>query len=236
MKDPTTRPDDAAADCPTDEQICAIVRNERRLIAAAVHDSVAQTLTFVNMRLPLIEDALLAHDDALVRRYLCELRDAVGVAHTSLREIVTELRTRIDPRGLLPALDGLAAKFRQRSGIPLDVNNAAPALELGADREAEFFHVVQEALTNVERHARARRAWLRIDPLPAGGVRACVEDDGVGIAAPAPDGRAHHGLAIMRERAQRLGGSMQISARPGGGTRVLLVVPGRQRPWPEVTP
>ncbi|HJV68392.1 sensor histidine kinase [Ideonella sp.] len=230
MNEPTIRiiEDDTA--CPVDEHQCATVIHQRRMMAAEVHDSIAQTLTFVKMRLPLLEDALQAHDEASAHRYLADIRDAVGEAHTSLREIVTHLRAPADPRGLAPALLGLAERFRERSGVALQVANAMPSLSLGPERESELFHIVQEALANIEHHAAARHAWLRIDPLPAGGVRVCIDDDGVGPRPPASDGRAHHGLSIMDERAHRLGGALQVAARPGGGTRVRLIVPASTAP------
>lgn len=225
MNAPIIRLVEATA-CPGEDEPCATVLKERRLMAAEVHDSIAQTLTFVKMRLPLLEDALQARDDETARRYLGELREAVGEAHSSLREIVTHLRASADPRGLGPALQGLAERFRQRSGIELQVANAATSLTLGTQRENELVHIVQEALTNIEHHAQARHAWLRIDPLPAaGGVRVCIDDDGIGPRPPAPDGRAHHGLSIMGERARRLGGALQVGQRPGGGTRVRLILP-----------
>lgn len=215
--------------CPLDEEACPTVRNERRMMAAEVHDSIAQSLTFVKMRLPLLEDALAAHDDASARRYLAELREVVGEAHASLREIVTHLRTRVDPRDFREGLDALGERFRERSGIALQVANGMPSLTLDPRRQAELFHIVQEALANIEHHARAAHAWLRIDPLPGGGARVCVDDDGVGLHRPEDDDRAHHGLSIMEERARRLGGFLQVGARPGGGTRVRLIVPTAPR-------
>lgn len=205
------------------EHLRASVLKERAVMAAEVHDSVAQTLSFIKMRLPLLQDAMLAHEDARSCRYLTEVRQAVGDAHASLREIIDHLRTRIDPRGLGPALDTLVGRFAQRSGLALDYRNDLPTLTLGPERDTELFHVVQEALVNIERHARARHAWVRLRPV-AEGVEVEVEDDGVGVGA-APEGAAgHHGLAIMRDRAARLGAMFTLEGRPGGGTRLRMVV------------
>lgn len=205
------------------ENLRASVLHERQAMAAEVHDSVAQTLSFVKMRLPLLQDALQSHDDQHASRYLDDVRQAVGEAHTSLREIITDLRTRIDPRGLGSALEALAARQRERTGITLKLLNRLPALSLGPERDAELFHIVREALANVERHAGARRAWLRLRAVRAG-VEVSVEDDGIGPPAPAAPGATagHHGLVIMQERAHRLGAVLAVSARPGGGTRVRL--------------
>lgn len=205
------------------ENLRASVLHERQAMAAEVHDSVAQTLSFVKMRLPLLQDALGSHDGARATRYLEDVRQAVGEAHGSLREIITDLRTRIDPRGLGPALEALAVRQRERTGIALKVLNRLPAFSLGPERDAELFHIVREALANIERHAGAHRAWLKLRPVRAG-VEISIEDDGIGPPAGNAQGArpGHHGLMIMQERAHRLGAALAVSARPGGGTRVRL--------------
>ncbi|HMN76109.1 MAG TPA: GAF domain-containing protein [Burkholderiaceae bacterium] len=208
------------------ETLRARLMHERQAMAAEVHDSIAQTLTFVKMRLPLLHDALHAHDDARSLRYLGDVREAIGEAHLKLREIIAQLRTRIDPRGLDSALQGLAARFRQRSGIELIYRNAAAGLKLPAEVETDIFHIAQEALANIEKHSAARRSWFTFDTAP-GGFEIRIEDDGVGPATndEQTDDGSHFGLGIMSERAQRLGGELTVGARPAGGTRVRLAFP-----------
>lgn len=208
------------------ETLRARLMHERQAMAAEVHDSIAQTLTFVKMRLPLLQDALHAHDDARSLRYLGDVREAVAEAHLKLREIIAQLRTRIDPRGLDSALQGLAARFRQRSGIELIYRNAAAGLKLPAEVETDIFHIAQEALANIEKHSAARRSWFTFDTAP-GGFEIRIEDDGVGPATndEQTDDGSHFGLGIMSERAQRLGGELTVGARPAGGTRVRLAFP-----------
>lgn len=205
------------------------LQQERQTMAAEVHDSIAQTLTFVNMRLPLLEDALAAHDDPRSRRYIGDLRRAVGEAHASLRQIVAHYRTDLGPRGLLYAIDALAARFRERSEIELSHVKPVGGLSLSTEVETEVFHIVQEALANIERHSRARRAWLSVEATPDGGFELAIEDDGIGPPAgdeQCDDDRGHFGLSIMRERAHRVGGVLSVERREGGGTRVRLSCPG----------
>jgi len=120
----------------------------------------------------------------------------------------------------------LTARFCVRTGIDLHVANRMPQLHLPEAAEAELFQIVHEALTNIERHSGARHSWLSVEPTLAG-LEIRVEDDGVGPAAAggAPGEPAHHGLAIMRERAQRLGADLSVGPRAGGGTVVRCVLP-----------
>lgn len=204
------------------ETLRATLISERQLMAAEVHDSLAQSLAFVKMRMPLLHDAMLAHDDSSAQRYFDDVRDAVTQAYASLRGIITQLRTPMDPLGLVHALGASAQTFRRSTGTELEFVNAVPALELAPEQEAQVFHIVQEALANVARHAAARHVRLQIAALPGGGVEFVVEDDGAGLT-PAPAGRdGHYGIDIMQERARRIGGRLEVGPRPGGGTRVRL--------------
>jgi two-component system nitrate/nitrite sensor histidine kinase NarX len=169
---------------------------------------------------------LLQHDEPRALRYHADLRRAVTDAHASLREILTHYRTRMDPKGLLHALQTLQAGHRERTGIELVLDLRATGLKLSVEQELQVFHVVQEALANVAKHSHARRAWVRIE---AGEQRLeiVIEDDGEGLHADAapPPGAAHFGLEIMQERARRLGGTLSVEPRDEGGTRVRLRLP-----------
>lgn len=207
------------------------LQQERQTMAAEVHDSIAQTLTFVNMRLPLLEDALAERDGTRARRYIDDLRRAVGEAHGSLRQIVAHYRTQIGPRGLLYAIDALIARLRERSDIELIHTKPLAGPSLSADAETEVFLIVQEALANIERHSFARHAWISVESSPDGGLEVCIEDDGIGPRAAdeqCDDDAGHFGLSIMRERAHRMGGVLAVGRREGGGTRVSLACPASQ--------
>lgn len=206
------------------ETLRSTLDTERKFLASEVHDSIAQSLAYVHMRLPLLHDAMQAHDDALARKYFADVEQALGHIQCNLREILTNFRIGMDARGLLPALQGLAQACGQRAGIAVHLHADAHELGLSVEQEVQIFHIIQEALANVCRHAQARQAWVT---LRHGGTHldVRVEDDGRGLAALPAGGSAHFGLDIMHERAQRLGGAVEIGARCGGGTRVRLTVP-----------
>lgn len=210
------------------EKMRARLAQERQRMAAEVHDSLAQSLAFVKMRMPLLEDALAQHQEARALQYCSDVRAAVTQAHASLRGILTHFRSPMDPQGLVHALDTSARQFRDSTGAGLEFVNELPDLRLGPEEEAQVFHIVQEALSNVARHASARHAWLQVAAAPRGGVEIVVEDDGAGLPAAGVGGGSHYGLEIMLERARRLGGTLEIGPRQGGGTRVRLAFPRPQ--------
>lgn len=207
------------------ESLQVALASQRQALAAEVHDSVAQTLSFVKMRMPLLQEAIAAHEADKALRYCDDLRKAVGGAHTNLRQLLTEFRVPMAPQGLKHALQSSILVFSQRAQVALDFDDQAPDLRLSAIQESQVFHIVQEALANVAKHASARHAWLRI--AQAGGrVDVVIEDDGSGPAADAVTARANHfGVDIMRERAARLGGHIVFGPRTGGGMRVHLSFP-----------
>lgn len=203
----------------------AMVLGERQLMAAEVHDSLAQSLAFVKMRLPLLHDAMRAHDDSGAQRYFDDVRGAVTQAYASLRSVITQLRVPMDPQGLLHALAASVDTFRRGTATELEFDNAMPALSLAPEQESQVFHIVQEALSNVARHAAAQHARLHIGPLPGAQIECVIEDDGTGVTSASAVQGAHYGVDIMRERARRIGGALEVSPRHGGGTRVRLVFP-----------
>jgi len=211
------------------ENLRAALASERQAIAAEVHDSIGQSLAYVKMRLPLLQDAIAASDRARAEGYFDDVRDAVRQAHANLRAVLTHMRVPMEPLGLAHAIASCAEAFRAQGRTTLEVVNELPALRIAPVQEEQVFRIVQEALANIARHAAAGRAWLRLDR-DGDAVRVVVEDDGGGLPALAEDS-THYGVPIMRERARRLGGTLELGARPGGGTRVCL-----RFPWPDGAP
>ena len=210
------------------ENLRVRLTSERHLMANEVHDSLAQGLTYMRMRMSLLRDAIRQNDELRAHKFWSDVDDTLGNSQRRLRELITCFRTRMDPRGLLHALAEISAGFLDRTGIALAFTNRLPALYLGPEREIEVLHIVQEALANICRHANAANARLLLDR-KGDDYRIVVEDDGVGIAAYAPDGdqdeAGHYGIEIMRERARRLGGDLVLGVAEGGGTRVELTFP-----------
>jgi two-component system nitrate/nitrite sensor histidine kinase NarX len=210
------------------ERLRMTVMKERQDMVNEVHDAIAQTLAYVKMRLPLLNDAMLAHDDTRSLKYFSDVKKAVGEVHDNLREVMTYFRTRMDPLGLLHALQGIADGFLDRTGIALEISNQVQNLNMSDEQEVQVFYIVQEALANIAKHSRATHALVAIE-MTAQGWEFVVEDDGLGLsplpAAGTPERATHLGLEIMQGRAQRLGATLDVGRSEGGGTRVRLRVP-----------
>ncbi len=217
------------------ERLRLTVMKERQEMVNEVHDAIAQTLAYVKMRLPLLNESMLAHDDARSLKYFSDVKKAVGEVHDNLREVMTYFRTRMDPMGLLHALHGIANGFLDRTGIELEICHSIQHLDLSDEQEVQVFHIVQEALANIAKHSMATHALVAIDKTLEC-LEFVIEDDGLGFAqasaAANPVGAAHLGLEIMQGRAQRLGGTIEMGRSEGGGTRVRLVVPVSAPPAP----
>jgi len=210
--------------------------NERAMRAAEVHDSLAQTCAYMKMRVALLTDALRDGEVERAGKYATDVGQALDIASGQLRELLTQFRNRMDPMGLLHALEDLADGFHDRTGIRLEYRNRATDLRLSVDQEAQVFFIIQEALANVARHSGATRAILTIEGAGDYYV-ATVEDNGRGgqgffaIANRTggfeehPRLRDHFGLAIMRERAHKIGGRIEVANLPAGGFRVRLTFP-----------
>ena len=218
------------------ERLRLTVIKERQEMVNEVHDAIAQTLAYIKMRLPLLNDAMLAHDDQRAVKYFTDVKEAVSEVHHNLREVMTYFRVRMDPMGLLHALNGVASGFFDRTGIRLEIRNSVQNLDLSDEQEVQVFHIVQEALANTAKHSMARHAVVVIDKTPDY-LEFLIEDDGLGMAAPSVStivttvkgmtGSTHFGLEIMKSRAHRLGGSVEVGMNDGGGTKVRLVLPTR---------
>ena len=213
-----------------DARMRASVAAERQMLAGEVHDSLAQGLAYMRMRMPLLHDAIRTGERQHALKYCQDVNDAMGEAHGRLRELITQFRHVVD-QGLVQALEGTARTFEDRTGVKLTIDNRADGVQLPPEQEAQVYQIVQEALANVVKHAGARDARIVIERTTRS-LKVSVEDDGCGGAGRAHAGvecGEHYGLDIMRERAQRIGATLEIRSAPGRGTRVRLVVPLRAR-------
>ena len=193
---------------------------ERAVIARELHDSLAQSLSFMKIQVSLLQSALGAHPPAEAGKILSELRQGLNGAYRELRELLTTFRLKIEGTGLSAALQDTVAEFSRRGDIPIQLDVHLAGCRLSANEEIHVLQIIREALSNVVHHAKARQGKAKVTFDSDGILSATVEDDGIGFNGP-PDTH-HYGMAIMQERARSLGGKLETENRTTGGTRVSL--------------
>jgi signal transduction histidine kinase len=198
---------------------------ERRRLSRELHDETAQVFSAVKIELGVLRDGAAPPVAARLDRAL----NLIDTGIRSIRAVTNDLRpSLLDDLGLVPALRSLAAEFGERSKIATELTVAGALPPLSKDAELAFFRALQEALSNVARHAGAHAVSIR---LTSGGNAVTLEvaDDGRGIPEGADprdfERNGHMGLAGMRERIGALGGSVQLDGTPGRGARLSIRLP-----------
>jgi two-component system sensor histidine kinase UhpB len=200
-----------------------IREGERQRIAREIHDELGGLLTGIKAYVSVIGERA-AQVGLAADPLLAETAALAQEAIDTVRRVIADLRPSVlDQLGIWAALEWYAAQVAQRSNIACgcEIGPAAAVIDLDADRGIMLFRIVQEAMTNIQRHAGARRILLRVRQAH-GILTVTVEDDGSGIAAEAG---ASWGILGMRERSRSLGGTLTVAPRPGGGTIVTLRMP-----------
>lgn len=203
---------------------------ERSVIARELHDSLAQSLSYMKIQVSRLGSALeRGGDGGLAGTVLGELREGLNSAYRQLRELLTTFRLRIEEESLAAVLEKTAQEFTQRGALKVVLETQLTNCALSANEEIHILQIVREALSNVVHHAHAKQAKIAIHGEAAGPVFVRISDDGVGVGRKAASVH-HYGMAIMEERARSLGGDLKIENRPEGGAMVeVRFVPAQRR-------
>lgn len=207
------------------QRVIAAQEEERKRIARELHDHTGQWLTSLMIGLRRLEAKQMPEDE---RQALAELQRSANRALEELHHLIFELRPSVlDDLGLVVALQRYMEDFARRTGIHLEMElEALAGVRLEPALEIALYRIVQEALTNVARHARATTASVLLQ-CRADSLLLIVEDDGCGFVVPeigADDGE-HFGLMGMQERVALVGGKLTIESSPGAGTTIYVEVP-----------
>jgi two-component system, NarL family, nitrate/nitrite sensor histidine kinase NarX len=200
---------------------------ERERLAADLHDNLAQTLGFVGLKTDLLQEMLATGRLDAATGELERVQTAVAGAYDQVRTALTGLQEGVgnEAGDIVTEVAARVAEFSRSTNLPATFTGAgAPACLLPAVTRTQLLHIAGEALANAWQHAQATQ--VRVHLLQTGGVlQIIVEDDGRGFDPAAVNGGNHLGLRIMRTRAARIGGRLEIDSSPGAGSRIAVSLP-----------
>ena len=197
------------------------VEMERAAIAREIHDDVGGSLTALRFELAWLERR---SPDPEAQSHLASARESLTHAIESSKRIMQNLRPAILEQGLVAALQWMALGFARRSGIECAFRTSHDSLQLPAGVPLVAYRTAQEALTNVLKHAQARHVVVELS-LGAGVLSLEISDDGRGFSRDELAKAQSFGIRGLHERAGTVGGWMDLSSRPGGGTTLILSIP-----------
>ena len=211
------------------DRIIAVEEDVRRRLARDLHDGPAQMMAALIMSANFVKEALARN---ALQHAIRELGEMLPVAEKALRQVRTllfDLRPVIlETQGLAPALESYAHRLREAEGLNVALKVGGEFGRLSHNAEVAIFSVVQEAITNAKKHAKATRIDIEVTPVNDS-LTVTIRDNGVGFdvsgVASRYDQRGSLGLLNMRERAQIVDGTLAISSKPGQGTAITLNLP-----------
>ncbi len=199
---------------------------ERRRIAREIHDGVAQSLGYLNLKTKIVSDSVSSQDTVQALNELGDIRKVVQDTYEDIRESIDQLSAEVRNLPIIPALASYTREFGNNNGIKVQFNVSKAFPQLSPVAELQLLRIAQEALTNVRRHALATEVGVRLENTSET-VEMIVKDNGQGFTLSdlekAPPG--YHGLSIIKERAEGLGGSLDISTAQGEGTELRVSLP-----------
>lgn len=202
---------------------------ERTRMAHELHDSLAQTLATLRIKVRLFDDSMRQADkidESIIWHELNGLEEIIDNAYAELRSLITHFRAPIDGKGVVRAVERLSERFKQETDCEVFFYHNWQLKDLDRDIEIEVIRIVQEALANVKKHAQADNVRILMISTEDGHCSVLVEDDGIGIDSsfldPKNKSENHIGLSVMRERALRINGEIHYEDDDGEGTLVQL--------------
>jgi two-component system, NarL family, sensor histidine kinase DegS len=214
-----------------DVQTMNAVMQERARLSRELHDGVAQLVAHLLLRLDTIKELVDTNRQHEAEAELERLHEVANEIYEDIGESITGLRTNLTEQGLVRALQDYVDQFEERYQISTSLRADDTADQLSPVQALQVFRFIQEALTNVRKHAEAHEVTVTLMPDGSGQLKVVIADDGQGfIPGTQRNGKARPlGLTSMRERIEALGGAFQVNSQPGSGTQVSATVPIPQK-------
>jgi len=204
------------------------VEEERKRMRRELHDGLAQSLGYMKMQTELVEKLMGEGRLQEARSTLKDVLEATSDTYQEVRESLDQLQPETGP--IAKALADYVAAFGERNGIETHFQSSPPDVRLPAPIDFQLLRIVQEALSNVRRHSHATQARVQLIANRSS-VQLIVQDNGKGFnyIEDGSSDSGHHGMSVMRERAEGLGGSLKVTSAPGQGTLIRASIPHPDR-------
>ena len=201
-----------------------LIQQERNMLANELHDSLAQTMASLRFQVRILDEMLQRTSEYKAINSIEQVEQGLDEAYTDLRELIAHCRVPIEHQGLLPSIERAVARFREETGIHILLQSECQHPDIPANMEMNVIRIVQEALTNIKKHADAKIVRVLLQCNDSGEYNILIENDGKGFDRNEIQSEAgqHLGLTIMQERARHIGGELRIESEPDEGTRVEL--------------
>ena len=208
-----------------EESTSLSIMRERTHIANELHDSLAQTLTSIRFQVRVLDETLHQGNEAQTWAEMEKIEASINEAHTEIRELIAHFRSPTVLVSLIASVEQTIDRFRQvNDEIQVFFQNEWPDVDLPAETEFHILRIIQESLTNIRKHSDAENVRIMMCARPERQYKVLIEDDGIGFSEPQKSIHTgeHIGLSIMRDRAKRFGGTLNVESEPGEGTRIVL--------------
>ena len=203
------------------------VMRERNLIARGLHDSIAQSLSFLNLQTQMLQTALKNNEDDKVSKTLAFIQQGVQECYEDVRELLLNFRVRISETDFDEVVHNLLECFKQQTRVNIELTRTGEMVAPDSQQQLQVIFILQEALSNIRKHARASEVRIHF----AGNDRQFVmtiTDNGKGFDRKSIEKNTRHvGLSIMAERAAQIAAVVDVTSTPAQGTTVTLTIPGK---------
>ena len=200
----------------------AIIK-ERQRVRREIHDGIAQSLGYLNLKARELQQSLSKQSSESTFRVMGEIQEVIENTYDDIRESLNSLSLEREELSLVPALKAYLQDFTAKTGIQVESSFPQGEIDLLPNEELQMLRIAQEALNNVRKHAAATKVWLSLRQTDKA-VELTIRDNGQGLIS-SQDRKERHGLRIMRERIEDLGGTLSITGTPGEGTEVTARLP-----------
>ncbi|SPL71062.1 sensor histidine kinase [Acinetobacter stercoris] len=204
------------------DKLHSILLEERKEVAAELHDSIAQILGFLRIKSAQLHKQCKDNTEyAALLDTSSELASYTHYAYQQTRELITASRLAYQELDFSSALKKVIQEFEHQSSISFELDNRIPQFKVNAKQAVQLLYIIRESLSNIVRHSHASAAQIRLESLASGGLQICISDDGRGLDLSQKRSDSF-GLEIMCERAERIGAELTFGPNLPHGTCVLL--------------